>query len=46
MSHHAVLPVQQVGAMWIVLAADEIHLFPTSVDEAAIHEQHDLQSTT
>ena len=35
---HAVLPVQQVGAMWTELAADEVHLFPTSVDETAIHE--------
>ena len=38
MTYQAVLPVQQVGAMWTVLAADEVHLFPTSVDETAIHE--------
>ena len=43
MTYQAVLPVQQVGAMWTVLAADEVHLFPTSVDEAAIHEEHELE---
>ena len=42
-SFQAVLPVQQVGAMWTVLAADEVHLFPTSVDETAIHEEHELE---
>ena len=39
---HAVLPVQQVGAMWTELAADEVHLFPTSVDETAIHDSHGM----
>ena len=34
----AVQPVQQVGAMWTELAADEVHLFPTAVDETALHD--------
>ena len=44
MTYLAVLPVQQVGAMWIVLAADEIHLFPTAVDETANHDMRTSQS--
>ena len=45
MTYLAVLPVQQVGAMWTALAADEVHLFPTSVDETATHEDMKLMST-
>ena len=47
LSYIAVLPVQQVGVMWTELAADEVHLFPTSVDETALRDMpHTIHQLT